>query len=607
MASPYYQAHGQKEVFKLENGVLRWVSEYTPELAGRNMVPLSWFAQYPIEGSCPNRSIYEGAGAAPPAEEDDWGYEGGAVGRIGVGVSTSIHLMYGVDEGQNFNRVRDAGVNLIFDYGHHGISYLNKAQSAGLYVLHNLKFLTSDRMAGKSAAEQWNIWNNSKAEMANLINQVKGHPALYAHYIFEEPNLTGRGIPLDLQQDVYNFVKSIDPNHAVAFSMAGGPGDLGYRSINFNACDFIIPDTYGFGDPGSGGLADLNFAASSLRSYLDTNGIHVPVVFTIQACSDPGTGWQGQIEAQINILQTHNVATGGMGMYAWNLTEGGGSSDRTWNEILGAWGTSDWGPTPPGPTPPGPEPPEPEPTPPAPEPGGNPYYQAHGEGEVFKLGNDGILRWQDEYDPLMAGRNTVPIDWFYGRRFDTSGWGQGWIDKYKPGSGVPEPPTPPPEPPTPPPEPPEPPEPPPLPPEPPHPPPPEPPLPPEPPPILGYTEEYLGHIFPERPEIRPPKLPDPLHDPWGQRPYEATWLGGQQETWPAATEPTPASLEGEDFYSQLETLGQQLMSASTTISGTMGMSFPSGTGDFASKLDQLGQSLISSQSDIEGLLNRLGG
>lgn len=259
---------------------------------------------------------------------------------------SGIHFMFGVDPGSDFKRVRDAEVNLIHDYGYMGgRSYLDKAQAAGLYVLYNLKDLIHDRIRDfwNNPAQQWSIWNNSKDEVRARINEVKGHPALYGYYVLTEPNLELGAVQHDLQQDIYNFVKSIDPNSKVAFDIAGGPGGRGYTSINWNALDFVIPDYYIYDNGGR--LGDLESVCSHLRAYFDEHGISIPVVWAVQACNG-GTGYQGHIRDQIDVVLKYNLATGGIGMWAWNLADGAKTSDRTLNEVRDAWGASTWEPPP---------------------------------------------------------------------------------------------------------------------------------------------------------------------------------------------------------------------------------------------------------------------
>ena len=268
-----------------------------------------------------------------------------------AGIS-GIHLMYCVSPAADFNRVRSAEVNLIHNYGHMGRGYLDKAQAAGLYVLYDLKPLIHDRLRGKSDAEQWSIWNGSKNEVRSWINEAKDHPATYGYYVLDEPNLYGGRVPLDLQRDIRNFVKSVDPNHIVAMVVAGGPGEGGYASADIAGYDLLIADTYCYG---AAGLPDLRWACSHLRAYLDEHGINVPVVFTVQACGDvsvaggkPHDNWYGHVRDQIDIVLNHNLATGGIGMWAWwdDIGDGAGQTDRNLNEVRDAWGASTWGPPP---------------------------------------------------------------------------------------------------------------------------------------------------------------------------------------------------------------------------------------------------------------------
>lgn len=260
--------------------------------------------------------------------------EGPTASTLSQASTGNVRLMFCVGPDADFNRVRQANVNIIQKYGGADESYLNKAQEYGLGVLYSIKYLVHDPMRGKSSSECWDTWEQIKPQVQAVVTTYKDHPALFGWYVLDEPNLYGCGIPKDLQQEIYNSIKSWDPNHPVTMAIAGGPGDLGYDSVNWNAVDIIIPDVYCYG---ASGLVDLNWAASNLRHYFDEHGINVPVIFTIQACSEPGGSWQGRIRDQIDVVVRYGLATGGIGMWAWgDGVEGPGDSDRTFGEVSAA-------------------------------------------------------------------------------------------------------------------------------------------------------------------------------------------------------------------------------------------------------------------------------
>jgi len=262
----------------------------------------------------------------------------------GPGVS-GIHLMFGVGMGEDHNRARNCECNLIYEYGPLGRAWLDKAAAAGLWGLYNLKYLIHDELDNTTDdAEKWNIWNSKKAEVAAAINEVKDHPALYGYYTLDEPNGGGaRAVPLDLQQEIYDFIKSVDPDHIVAVNIVAS-GAAGYEPVNFDALDVLIPDQYCFG---ANGLPDLVFGTNNLRTHLDSIGFNKPIIFLIQACDNGGSSWEGHVRDQIDIVLNENLATGGIGIWNWNLPGGPGRSDRSFNEVRDAWGKSDW----PGPGP----------------------------------------------------------------------------------------------------------------------------------------------------------------------------------------------------------------------------------------------------------------
>ena len=230
----------------------------------------------------------------------------------------NMHFMYCFNPAATFSRLSTCEVNIIHNYGYMGLSYLDNALAAGVWVHYDLKPLIGDVFyndPNKDPAHQWDLWNAIKAggEVANWINEVKNHPALHSYHTINEPNLVGCEVDYDLQLDIYNYIKSIDPNHYVSYAMAGGPGGHGYASCNMDACDFLLPDTYAHDG--------IGFACQSLRAYFDDNpGVtEPPLVFGVCACNCGGQDpqlWKGNIRNYLDLVDPYNVGTGGYAMWA---------------------------------------------------------------------------------------------------------------------------------------------------------------------------------------------------------------------------------------------------------------------------------------------------
>lgn len=203
-----------------------------------------------------------------------------------------------------------------------GISFLDRARNANLKVYYSIASMVHNQLL---ATGSWN-----KNDVAEIIEKCKDHPALYCWQPIEEANLPGRDISFDHQKDIYNFFKERDPYHPVTQTLAGGTSN--WHKINFEAMDFLTPDSYVYNGTGEmWGLEPLAYLAEvgrQERTYLDNKGITKPVIFIMQCCDEPAAHHDppvensevplGCIESQFDTLKPYDVFTGGFGYWAWD-------------------------------------------------------------------------------------------------------------------------------------------------------------------------------------------------------------------------------------------------------------------------------------------------
>lgn len=217
-----------------------------------------------------------------------------------------------------------------------GISFLDKARNANLKVYYSIASMVHNQILATGT------WNRN--DVAEIIESCKGHPALYCWQPIEEANLWNRDISFEQQKEIYDFFKARD-NHPVTQTLAGGTSN--WHKINFEAMDFLTPDSYVYDGTGEmWGLEPLAYLAEvgrQERTYLDSKGITKPVIFIMQCCDEPAVHHDppienskvplGCIESQFDTLKPYNVFTGGFGYWAWDHYFGPATSDEMYNEI----------------------------------------------------------------------------------------------------------------------------------------------------------------------------------------------------------------------------------------------------------------------------------
>jgi len=262
---------------------------------------------------------------------------------------SKIHLMFRVRP-IHFSyippeRLASCEVNLIHNYGLDGASswteWLDDALACGVWALCDLKYYTHGAFYNKTEAEQEALWATGyvQSQITAIIDEVRGHPALYGYYIYDDMNLSEwLRIGYELQLQIYNFIRSLDSEHPIFGAIAGGPGGLGYESINMDAVDVLVPNTY---SPG------LGWACQQLRLYFDENPqVTEPlIVFGVNACYENGNPWEGLISSFIALVDHYGLSTGGYGMWEWGYDiHSAHENDVCRDEIAEAWGPSNWDP-----------------------------------------------------------------------------------------------------------------------------------------------------------------------------------------------------------------------------------------------------------------------
>lgn len=234
-------------------------------------------------------------------------------------------VMFCVGPRDDFNRIAAMGVTIIQSYELpyiDMIDFLNRADALGMKVYFTIVSMVHNQIL---ATGSWD-----KATVAEIIRKCRDHPALFCWQPIEEANLWNRDISHELQAEIYRFFKDRDPNHLVTQTLAGGASN--WHKINFDAMDFITPDTYVYDGTGKmWGLEPLAYLAEvgrQERTYLDNKGITKPIMFIQQCCDEPATTRDppienskvplGHLEDQFNTLKPYGLFTGGLGWWAWN-------------------------------------------------------------------------------------------------------------------------------------------------------------------------------------------------------------------------------------------------------------------------------------------------
>ncbi len=150
----------------------------------------------------------------PPPQPIVWTRDRGV--RVGNRHEFPLGI-YQVTE-EDMQRVKEAGFDLIHLYTWEGSQddaaarqYLDAARRAGLRV-----FMGFDR--GRSSGR--GLIQGDLGHMARRVAALRDHPALYAWYLFDEPDLDHQYISPKNMKRLYDALKTYDPDHPVIVTFA---------------------------------------------------------------------------------------------------------------------------------------------------------------------------------------------------------------------------------------------------------------------------------------------------------------------------------------------------------------------------------------------------
>lgn len=257
------------------------------------------------------------------------------IAALGITVIQSYELPYlGL---YKFDRIERPEISLS-SLIQSSISFLDRANQSNLRVYYSIASMVHNQILATGT------WNRN--DVAEIIESCKDHPALFCWQPVEEANLWNRDISHEVQKEIYDFFKARDPNHPITQTLAGGTRD--WDKINFDAMDFLSPDTYAFDGTGEmWGQKPLDYLAwvgRQERAYLDEKGITKPIMFIFQCCDEPAVNHDppiedsqvplGHIQDQFDTLKPYGVFTEGFALWAWNGGFfGPGTSEAMYKEI----------------------------------------------------------------------------------------------------------------------------------------------------------------------------------------------------------------------------------------------------------------------------------
>lgn len=178
--------------------------------------------------------------------------------------------------------------------------YLDRAAAHGIHVIAYIGFV-------KSSSPGW-IYDKERAK--EFINKWKNHPAILAWHILDEPiNRYSKSF----QEEIYQFVKSLDTERPVMISFNGGPAHQWREYFTEEAFDIL--DIHRYPNP------ELNREEELIKGFLKARTKNYPVIVTLRAFNGPK--WvdlpSGSIKAQFNLFKKHNLRNN-IAFYGWHLS-----------------------------------------------------------------------------------------------------------------------------------------------------------------------------------------------------------------------------------------------------------------------------------------------
>lgn len=181
-------------------------------------------------------------------------------------------------------------------------SYLRKAQKNGFKVI-----MSIDKMINK-ADDHW-VYDSGK--MAIFINKWKSHPAVFAWHPFDEA--ADRKIPASFQEEVYKFIKTIDPQKPVFISWNGTTPASYDCCFSSNAFDILDLHAYV-----RERIADRQ---RKLIELYKKHSVAKPVLITLRAFEGPD--WKrmpaDELKEQHDYFFMETNVARNIGFYGWQL------------------------------------------------------------------------------------------------------------------------------------------------------------------------------------------------------------------------------------------------------------------------------------------------
>ncbi len=226
---------------------------------------------------------------------------------------------------QDMPRVAAAGFDVVHSYRWEGggadrdaLAWLDAAQEAGLRAF--VGFNRGELMRG------------NEAFVAERVGALMQHPALFAWYLYDEPDLPKQYVAPERLERFYRLIRSLDPFHPVVVTVAHDSSVEAYR----RAFDVHWTQVYG----------DVTFVDSRLGKHRRILGADVPILAILHAYDrvqtdrirsgeepDPGAFRPTPREMRTNALAA--LALGSSGLAWWWY--GGGTDYYTVARVPEAW------------------------------------------------------------------------------------------------------------------------------------------------------------------------------------------------------------------------------------------------------------------------------
>jgi len=192
-------------------------------------------------------------------------------------------------------------------------AYLDRMNKQGFGVI----------MTIVSLSKKYNdTWSFDKEKASAFINKWKDHPAVFAWHAFDEPSNPSKEIPASFQEEVYRFIKNLDPKGQVFISWNGVSGKHYRCCFSEKAFDIFDLHAYVVDYPGFRQRKLINtFIEHKTRNY--------PVITTISAHNiqrRPELPADG-VKKQYEFFFKQNNVTRNIGFYGWKLSPNIGIKD----------------------------------------------------------------------------------------------------------------------------------------------------------------------------------------------------------------------------------------------------------------------------------------